>query len=385
MADYTTLTTSAELPRIPSISASQALRAAPSSAPSSLSTSAVPTGLERLDDAIASLGEGVDRGLPRGHVTEIYGPPGVGKTALMMSAAVEALKDGQRVVWIDTGSPIPTPRLKALLTASVTTSNKSDPKEVEAIYEKMETLFSHFRTPSLPHLLALLVRPPPSFPPNGTTLLIIDSISAPFQPYFPHASELKARLAGQSSIPQQTQWLLHRKWNVTSDLANHLVKLAAARRIAVVVLNQTHTRIKGQPRPTLFPALAGGSWESCVYARVVVYRDLAPLGLDDGDQKQEGGLRRVRYAEVMKRGGRVISVRTDENIVAFVIENDGLRELSAHPLSSTSKTSLPPPSSIPLPISVRKRKAEEVADSEGEEDFLDEDGDELNDFGLEDN
>lgn len=47
---------------------------------------AVPTGLESLDcifrdresgDTILSQGTG---GLPRGEITEIYGPPGIGKT-----------------------------------------------------------------------------------------------------------------------------------------------------------------------------------------------------------------------------------------------------------------------------------------------------------------
>lgn len=72
-----------KIARVSSISASQALRASSTqllsaSAPASILHS-LPTGLDGLDDAI-SPPPGLS-GIPRGSITEIYGPPGVGKTA----------------------------------------------------------------------------------------------------------------------------------------------------------------------------------------------------------------------------------------------------------------------------------------------------------------
>lgn len=114
----------------------------------------------------------------------------------------------------------------------------------------------------------------------------------------------------------QIQWLMNRKWNVTSDLGNQLVKLAATHGLAILLVNQTHTRIRGQPRATLCPVLAGGTWENSVHVRIAIFRDFLPE--DEGDSKG------VHFAEVMKRAGKTLSLRLDENIVPFKIETVGL-------------------------------------------------------------
>lgn len=57
---------------------------------------AIPTGSALLDEA---LGVG---GVPRGLVTEIYGPPGAGKTSLVLSIAAQAQRAGETVAFIDT-------------------------------------------------------------------------------------------------------------------------------------------------------------------------------------------------------------------------------------------------------------------------------------------
>jgi RecA/RadA recombinase len=213
----------------------------------------------------------------------------------------------------DTGLPIPKPRLQQLLEAA---HNNSSSASIEEMTEKL----THIRTPSLPHLLALLAHPPPNFPPKGTSLLVVDSVSAPFPSYFPNATEIRSRLAPASSggkeQQQQTQWLLNRKRNVASDLASHAAKLASTRGLAVVLLNQTHTKIRGLPRPTLYPALAtGGAWESCIATRIVIYREFF---LDISGEKKK---KKVRFAEMMKKGGKVLAARTEEDIIRFIIDD----------------------------------------------------------------
>lgn len=221
----------------------------------------------------------------------------------------------------------------------------------------------YFRASTLPHLLALLMRPPKGFPPEDTALIVVDSVSSLFPAYFPNAAELKDRLAqGKITDKAQLQWLLNRKWNVASELATHLARLAA-RNIAVLAINQTHTKIKGQPRATLQPVLAGGAWETNVQSRIVLYRDLPD----------------ARFAEITKRDGRTLPVRMPELIVSFCIEKvcffsygrlmklipltvqAGLRQVEERLNHSES-------AGLPVQTPSRKRKAEdEVADSQDED------------------
>ena len=71
-----------------SFPASQSLHA--STAFPASGRNALPTGLSALDeaislcspDAVSDFDEGETKGLPLGHVTEVFGPPGAGKTAL---------------------------------------------------------------------------------------------------------------------------------------------------------------------------------------------------------------------------------------------------------------------------------------------------------------
>lgn len=189
---------------------------------------------------------------------------------------------------IDTSSPIPKNRLQ----------------ELNPNLENFDNLV-YFRTPTLPHLLALLAHPPTNFPPPGTALVVVDSVSSLFPSYFPNAFELKDRMAqGKLKDKAELQWLLNRRWNVTSELGTHLGRLAA-RNLAVLALNQAHTKIKGQPRATLHPVLAGGGWDSTAQTRITMYRDFPD----------------ERIFEVTKRGGRLLPVRLPELIVSFRIES----------------------------------------------------------------
>nr|XP_001391285.2 hypothetical protein ANI_1_1566064 [Aspergillus niger CBS 513.88] len=282
--------------RVISFPASQSLHASTAFPDAASGRNAIPTGLVALDEAISApvtlsssttnerireSGEGeVERlkGLPVGHVTEVFGPPGAGKTMLG-------------------------PRLRKLLELQSPASSSS-PRSLT------ETL-TYIRAPTLPHLLSLFHHPPASFPPPNTTLLVIDSVSAPFTPYFPNPSDVNQPQQAQRDVQK---WLTTRKWNVISDLAAQLTKFASRANLAVLVINQTHTRIRGQVRATLSPILSGRGWESCVRARVGVYGDLG-YGVDGG---------RVRVAEVMKRDGRLVTVRDVTSVVPFRVANDGL-------------------------------------------------------------
>lgn len=175
--------------------------------------------------------------------------------------------------------------------------------------------FTYLRAQSLAHLLSLLFHPPAAFLAKGTTLLVVDSISGLFPSYFDNPSELKSRFVqGKISSRPQLQWLLGRRWNVTSEMASQLVKLASTHQIAVLLTNHIHTKIQRESHPTLYPALTGGAaWEGSIWTRIVLYRDLA--------RETAGSVSlRVRFAEVMKKAGKLASKGSDECIIAFAIE-----------------------------------------------------------------
>ncbi|KAJ9489005.1 hypothetical protein VN97_g4278 [Penicillium thymicola] len=357
-----------DTPPVVSISASQSLNA------SAATRDPIATGLARLDEALNDLPDQPNQGgILRGHVTEIFGPPGAGKTSLALNIACNALRDG-KVVWIDTGCPLSSPRLEEM------SVNLDD--------------FIYFRAHTLAHLIALLARPPKGFPPSETNLIVVDSVSSLFPAYFPSAQELKDQLAeGKITDKAHLQWLLNRKWNIASELATHLARLAA-RNIAVLTINQSHTKIKPQSHAVLQPLLSGSAWEASVQTRIAVYRDLPD----------------ERFAEVEKRAGKSLPEQAEELLVAFRIEPDGLYEierkesLPSEPLSPLVKSPpgfeyYDPPTPTPSPISSvlssappspdlkspgplpskpispeqpvqapsKKRKVEEVADSQDED------------------
>ncbi|KAF9895055.1 hypothetical protein FE257_004683 [Aspergillus nanangensis] len=346
--------------RVVSFPASQSLHASTASG----GPDAISTGISRLNEAVCPPsaddipGVGSDKktkGLLCGHVTEVFGPPGVGKTSLALSLASNVLTrgDGGKVVWIaDTGPPIPERRLREMLLKSAETKTSQKPPE------DLESNLVYFQAPTLPHLLALLLHPPKGFPPDETKLVVVDSVSALFPSYFPNPSEFRARLA-QAKITDksQVQWLVNRKWNVMSELANHLLRLATTRSLAILVINQTHTRIKGLPRATLCPVLAGATWESSIYTRIVLYRDFSTS--HDGESRSD-----VRFAEVMKRAGKILPVRLDENIVPFTIKSDRLQGFD----EVASPGEIAPKEVEETSFSQRKRKVDEIADSQDEDD-----------------
>ncbi|KAL4876655.1 P-loop containing nucleoside triphosphate hydrolase protein [Aspergillus karnatakaensis] len=347
-----------------SFPASQSLQAC-----ASLGIGAISTGLPRLDDAICPpSAEGTDdvdpRGIPKGHVTEVFGPSGVGKTSLALNIVANALLAGGKVVWIDTGPPLPRIRLREILEKS-----RRDSESTETPEELAKNLV-YIRAHSLPHLLALLLHTPANFPPDDCDLLVIDSASGPFPSYFPNPTELKARLSQSKTIDKtQVQWLMNRNSNVTSDLANQLTKLATTRQMAVLAINQTRTRIRGQLRATLCPVLSGGPWESTINTRIVLYRETTTT--------EEGDLRNHRYAEVMKRTGKLLPLRLEDYIISFSIEKDGLRAVDD---DSSPRMAPLIVDERPEPATQRKRKVDEIADSQDEDDsdaeygWVDEDG-----------
>jgi Rad51 len=249
-------------------------------------------------------------------LTEVYGPPGVGKTALAMQLASNALYAGNEVVWIDTGAPLPGPRFEEILKSynipggQDPPSSPPIPRSTEELLEKLR----YFNVHTLPHLLVLFLHPTAKFPPDKTALIIIDNVSAPFATAFPRILDSKVStldLARKNKL----QWAANRKWSVAGDCAAAMSKMAALKNVAILAINQVATSLKGVRRAVLKPAISGTAWEAAIHNRVVLWRDVAPAG----SVFDQSIARSMRFAEVVKAGGRAKRVSA-EGAVSFVIE-----------------------------------------------------------------
>ncbi len=175
----------------------------------------------------------------------------------------------------------------------------------------------HFSTPTLAHLWTLLFSSSSDFPSTSTSLIIIDSISTVFTLAFPRTEDAPQNTRPtQPTTPykkrneaaQAQQWVSSRRWAVIGDFVAKLAKLAALRDVAIILLNQTVSRVRPETGAMLLPAVSSNAWDAGVMNRVLLYRDWITEGLvvDDsiGGENIQGG---VRFAAVLKaaclRGG----------------------------------------------------------------------------------
>ncbi|KAF7504059.1 hypothetical protein GJ744_002888 [Endocarpon pusillum] len=311
-----------------------------------------------------------------------------------MQLACNALHAGNRVVWIDTGAPIPGPRFQDMLHFYSGLPAGQDPASSPPISRSLDALldkFTYYNIHTLPHLLVLFLHPTAQFPPPDTALMIIDNVSALFATAFPRSTPSSffsdnANVKTSSSSldiarKNKLQWAANRKWVVAGDLAAAMNKMAALKNVAVVVISQVATSLKGVKRAVLKSALAGTAWEVAVANRVVLWRDFAPDSEGSADASSSIA-RGIRFAEVVKEGGKLRPVGQGD-AVPFSIAKEGLRELRLpFPISATLETHQQlkpqpaPATTLPTttastsitttPTITTKRKADEIADSEDE-------------------
>ncbi|KAI8723532.1 RECA-2 domain-containing protein [Fusarium sp. LHS14.1] len=330
--------------RLPTVSASQALDELGGDA-----SNHVSTGLEDLDHALAgtvrvdSQDSTPKGGVHCGQVTEIWGPPGTGKTALGLQLASNALRDGNAVVWVDCFQAIPRNRLKTVIKTIKDDQGDSD---VEAHgVEGDAGRFLHYSCLTLPHFVALVSRPTAKAIPANTSLVVISSLSALVNSALPKSHDGKAISKSAKGPSPSTKRL-----QALQSIMNALHKLAATRNCAVVILSQCATKMHSERGATLTAAVNATVWEQAVSTRLVVFRDWV---------WQEGRLASVFLAGLQKVDGKS-SQETVENVVAFKVELDGVAQIPYEAIQS-------------IELARHKRKLGEteleVPDSEDDEDY----------------
>ncbi|KAK3324653.1 hypothetical protein B0T19DRAFT_464855 [Cercophora scortea] len=247
--------------RLPTVSAARALEQF-----GGTELNLVPTGLDALDAALGSSLNGLvppggRGGVQKGQVTEIWGPPGAGKTAL--------------------GS-------------------------LRTVCVRAEGLCG------LAHFIALLCRPTPSCIPQNVSLVVVDSLSALINHSFPKGQEPRSTTnANNSKGPP----LSARRLQVLQYIIGGLQKLAATRDVAIVILTQCATKMQAEHGATLVPAINATVWEQGISTRLVLFRDWAADG--------KALSRSLRFAGVQKLNGKPSAAAIDD-ICAFDIQTNGL-------------------------------------------------------------
>ncbi|KUI69099.1 DNA repair protein rhp55 [Cytospora mali] len=306
----------------------------------------VSTGLPDLDRAltgnVSSLSTEQDEkgGIQKGQVTEIWGPPGVGKTAFGIQAAANVLRDGKSVVWVDCFYAVSHDRLTDVCRAV------SGGDEVMAS-DRLDKLI-HYACPSLSHFIALICRPTHSSLPSDVALIVIDSLSVLVNHAFPRLPAPNAAAKGNSKGPSSSV----KRLQVLQYVVGALQKLAATRDAAVIVLTQCATRMQAERRATLTPAINANVWEQGIATRMALFRDW---------MWHDGHAFGARLAAVQKANGKVTSNAT-ETVYAFKVEPTGL-----FPASYDRNKPSVAFSSTPVPKRKLNETGFEIPDSEDED------------------
>jgi len=265
------------------------------------------------------------QGFQRGHVTEIYGPPGVGKTTIALQLAVNTIHadNDDSVTWINTGSPLLPRRLKELMTAYQFPQEEQGfpphpppwPCQPRSQKKMIEDKFECIEARVLPHLLTLFLHPTQLFPPPKTALILVDDMSNLILGSFPRTSNAKkpAAAAQQDTLAQKNAG---RRFQIVETLAAAMTKLAALKNVAIVVLNNASISLKAGQKATLKPALASQAWDAGIHTRIVLYRDFPPVHVanNDGFTLKE----QIRFAQVERLARKDVHVEGVPFIISTV-------------------------------------------------------------------
>ncbi|KAH8160413.1 hypothetical protein CIB48_g7835 [Xylaria polymorpha] len=269
--------------RLPTVSAAQAfddLKTGP--------RQFIRTGLESLDQTLAGVmfEDGDEpqqhRGIQKGQIIEVWGPPASGKTTFASVSHTSISKMG--LAHIKNLHLWALGKIMSLCSSVETTTPRGMPATTAN--------FVHYSTPTLAHLIGLLCKPRASSVPSGTSLIVIDGLSGLINRAFPKNVEPRQNSKGTTSSSSN---VAVRRLQVLQYLVSALQKLSATQDLLVVVLNQCATRMQVERRATITPAINASTWEQGIATRLVLFQDWTTA---------DAQLRNIRLIGVQKNNGQ---------------------------------------------------------------------------------
>nr|POE54571.1 hypothetical protein CFP56_41509 [Quercus suber] len=245
----------------------------------------------------------------------------------------------------DAGTPLSGPRLQAAIEALEVGPDGARPNGLHAIH--------HMSLATLSHLLAMFLHPQAGFPPDKTSLIVIDDINTLIDADYPRFHQFTTSLK-----TEQRKWHAGRRHAVLGCLANGLHRFAAINDIAIIVSTGCSTRGRNSSglRLALVPSIGGSEWDNAIHNKLVVFRDFD-----------------ARFVGIQKAQGKsfLSSEQTGElgKIVLFECNQAGVLEenvLSPTNVKSSVEEQIPY-AVMPSPKKGHKRSYDEIADSEGED------------------
>ena len=319
-------------------------------------------------------------GIQRGVVTEIFGPPGVGKTTFGLQVAVNALHtthEQSHILWVNTGSPLIQARLGQLVKGfRPPDSILSESLPSENINSLLNEKFTYLEAHTLPRLLTVFLHPTRSLPSPKTCLIVVDDLSNLLLGSFSrNARNLKpaAPVAVKEKLEKRAAG---RRFQIIESLGAAMSKMAAIRNIAILVLTNSTISLKHGQKATLKPALSSQAWDTAVHTRIMLYRDFPSD--EQASQLARLETNALRFAEVQRLARKEVYAQP----VPFVILTSGFRQLNLPgskidddlAVETNGAQQHPAPNDLPLlpdelsqPSQATKRKAVEIADSEDED------------------
>ncbi|CAI6089988.1 unnamed protein product [Clonostachys chloroleuca] len=256
--------------RLPTVSASSILDELKDDSSTYVSTG-LPDLDKKLQSATSSESQDLDvtGGIKRGQVTELWGPPGSGKTAIGIQLTANALANGDTVVWVDCFQSVSLDRMAKVVDVAKK-SQVSEPDPHKDSQESEEALggVTHYNCLTLPHFIALVSKPSPRLIPENTSLFIVSSLTTLINSVLPKPKDAQRGMLhnkGPSAFAKRQQAL--------QAIMKALQTLASTRKCAVVLLSQCATKMRLERGASLIPAVAASVWEQNISTRIALFRD----------------------------------------------------------------------------------------------------------------
>ena len=198
------------------------------------------------------------------------------------------------------------------------------------------------------------MHPPSSFPPEKTSLLVIDGINILIDLDYPRFQ------FSQSTKTEPQKWHAGRRYAILGNIVGALNKLAVIHNMAIIVMTGCSTRMRTDYGlgASLAPGVGGAEWEVGIWSRIIVFRDFHGRFL--GVQKFQG--RNLTPLDPVGGVGCVVGFDLTENGMPYerrINSSPGGQGLDNAPAEQPTILSSPVKSSL-------KRAYQEIADSDDE-------------------